>query len=123
MSLSYDQTWEVMNGLEDSFNRIVTLDFMVQELAEAVNNDDKQSIIDLVAAIQSYMTIYIRQYEKASKVAWDNTVKKLFDEKDNPYRRNWTPITFSNTDLNYEEVEKFFEDESDFEIYTTENQC
>jgi hypothetical protein len=111
MSLSYNKTWEVMNGLEESFNRIITLDFMIEELSEAINDDDRHATVDLIKAIKSYMPIYIRQYEKSSQKAWDNTVKKLFDKNDNPYRTDST-----DTDFNYSEVEKFFESEMDNDL-------
>lgn len=100
-----------MNGLEESFNRIITLDFMIEELSEAINDDDRHATVDLIKAIKSYMPIYIRQYEKSSQKAWDNTVKKLFDKNDNPYRTDST-----DTDFNYSEVEKFFESEMDNDL-------
>jgi len=86
MTLSYNKTWEVMNGLEESFNRIVALDQMIGDLQEAVNNDDRQSIIDLTHAIVAYMPVYMNQYEKASQRAWNNTVGEV-RKVDNPYQK------------------------------------
>ena len=43
MTISYDKTWEVMNDLEESFNRIITFEKMVDDLMEAVNNNDQNS--------------------------------------------------------------------------------
>ena len=72
--MSYNKTWEVMNDLEDSFNRITTLEKMIDDLNDAVNNDDRDAIVDLSAAMTAFMPVYIRQYEKASRRAWNNAV-------------------------------------------------
>ena len=101
MTLSYNKTWEVMNGLEESFNRIVALDQMIGDLQEAVDNDDKQSIIDLTHAITAFMPVYTRQYEKASQRAWNNTVGEVRKE-DNPYR-------VTENEMEYDEVLKYLQ--------------
>lgn len=102
MTLSYNKTWEVMNGLEESFNRIVALEHMIGDLQEAVDNDDKQSIIDLTHAMNAFITVYIRQYEKASQRAWNNTVGEV-RKVDNPYKK-------------YEEVLEYIKNEDDVDI-------
>ena len=99
MTLSYNKTWEVMNGLEESFNRIVALDQMIEDLQEAVNNDDRQSIINLTHAITAYMPVYMNQYDKASKRAWNSTVGEV-RKVDNPYQK-------------YEEVLEYIKNEHD----------
>ena len=107
MTISYDKTWEVMNSLEESFNRIVTLEQMIDDLNEAVNNDDKQSIIDTSHAIAAYLPVYIRQYETASQRAWNNTVLEV-RKIDNPYSsvkifkssvENQTKVNYDNIDI------------------------
>ena len=107
MTISYDKTWEVMNSLEESFNRIVTLEQMIDDLNEAVNNDDKQSIIDTSHAIAAYLPVYIRQYETASQQAWNNTVLEV-RKIDNPYSsvkigkssvENQTKVNYDNIDI------------------------
>ena len=91
--MDYNKTWEVMNNLEESFNRIKALEDMVEDLVEAVNNGETQSIIDISHAINAYLPVFISQYDKASKRAWNNTVIKAAQE-DVPYRRqaNWVEI-------------------------------
>ena len=34
--IEYQKTWEVMSNLEEAFNKIATVEFMVDELNEAV---------------------------------------------------------------------------------------
>ncbi len=91
--MDYQKTWESMNELEESFNRIKALEDMVEDLVEAVNDGETQSIIDISHAINAYLPVFINQYDKASKRAWNNTVIKAAQE-DVPYRRqaNWVEI-------------------------------
>lgn len=106
MTISYKKTWEVMNGLEESFNQISTLGFMIEQLVEAVDNEDQQSVRNLTHALQSFMPVYTHQYEKASQRAWNNTVGEV-RKLDNPYRNYET----EDVEVDYEELQKFFEDD------------
>ena len=106
MTISYNKTWEVMNGLEESFNRISTIEFMIEQLGEAVDNEDQRSVINLTRALQSFMPVYVNQYEKASQRAWNNTVGEV-RKLDNPYHSYET----EDVEINYEELQKFFEDD------------
>ena len=94
--ITYNKTWEVMNDLEESFNRIITLDGMIDDLNDAVNCGDQDAIVDLSAAMTAFMPVYIRQYEKASRRAWNNTVTEV-SKFDNPYRTKLN-------DVNYDDV-------------------
>ena len=114
MTISYDKTWEVMNSLEESFNRIKALEDMVEDLNEAVNKGDQESIVDISHAINAYLPVYIRQYETASQRAWNNTVLEVM-KIDNPYssvkdnkvkleetlkyEENLTKINYDNVDI------------------------
>ena len=73
-----------MNSLEESFNRIKALEDMVEDLNEAVNKGDQESIVELSQAISAYLPVYVRQYEAASQRAWNNTVLEV-RKIDNPY--------------------------------------
>ena len=106
-----------MNGLEESFNRISAIEFMIEQLGEAVDNEDQRSVINLTRALQSFMPVYVNQYEKASQRAWNNTVGEV-RKLDNPYHSYETDKSTSGgfTDLedvniDYEELQKFFEDD------------
>ena len=101
MTISYNKTWEVMNGLEESFNRIIALEHMIVDLQEAVDNEDKQSIIDLTHAMNAFISVYIRQYEKASQRAWNNTVGEV-RKIDNPYH-------VKDDEVDYDEIIKYEE--------------
>ena len=97
--MNYDETWEAMSNLEDAFNQIKPFSDMLDQLQEAVDRDDRQSIVDLTSALNAYVPVYIAQYDKASKRAWNKTVRSLHQE------RNY------NQNLNYEEIKKGLESE------------
>jgi len=87
MTIDYQKTWEVMNGLEEAFNKIATVEFMVDELNDAVSRNDTEQIVDISAALMAYLPVYLSHYEKASRRAWNNTVAKVA-ESDVPYRND-----------------------------------
>ena len=104
--MDYHKTWEVMNSLEDAFNRIITIETLVNDLEAASNRGDLEEIRVLSKALSSYLPTYISQYDKASKRAWNNTVVKAA-EKDVPYRAQRSP-SLHQKDL-YSEVVKYYE--------------
>lgn len=85
--IEYQKTWEVMNGLEEAFNKIATVEFMVDELNEAVSRNDTEQIAEISAALMTYLPVYLTHYERASRRAWNNTVAKVA-ESDVPYRND-----------------------------------
>ena len=46
-NLMPDETWTVMNNLEQSFSRISTVEFMLDELQEAVDEQNQMKIVDI----------------------------------------------------------------------------
>ncbi len=105
MTIDYQKTWEVMNGLEEAFNKIATVEFMVDELNDAVSRNDTQQIVDISHALMAYLPVYLSHYEKASRRAWNNTVVKVAED-DVPYRydteelkEDQIPFKYSDDDL------------------------
>ena len=105
-----------MNNLEESFNRITALNHMVSDLAKVVDDFEQDNIIDkrnlteLTMAIKSFLPVYIRQYEEVSQRAWNNTVGEV-RKLDNPLS--------SVSNVPYEEVVKYFQDEENM-LYNNE---
>ena len=97
--MDYDETWEAMSNLEDSFNRIIALETMLEDLQKAVDKDDRQEIIDTVACCNAFMPVYVRQYQDASNRAWNKTVRQC---KPNRY---YEP--------NYDEIKRGLEENDD----------
>ncbi len=98
-----------MHELEESFNRIVTVHQMVEDLVEAVDRNDNTKINNISKALKAYLPVYISQYDDASKRAWNNTVKEVF-LIDNPYHQNVEEEKVNFT-MDHNEIVKFFEEE------------
>ena len=105
--MDYRKTWEVMNDLEQSFNRIITIETLVEDLEAASNRGDLEEIRIISKALSSYLPTYLSQYDKASKRAWNNTVLKAA-EVDVHYRVERSP-SLHQKDL-YSEVVKYYEE-------------
>ena len=69
-----------------AFNKISTVEFMVDELNEAVSRNDTEQIVD-IKCIDDISSCISSHYEKASRRAWNNTVAKVA-ESDVPYRND-----------------------------------
>ena len=100
--MDYQKTWEVMNDLETSFNRIITIETLINDLEVASNEGNLEEIKVITRALSSYLPTYLSQYDKASKRAWNNTVLKVA-ETDVPYRDRLKDQNI------YEEVVKYYE--------------
>ena len=101
MTIDYQKTWEVMNGLEEAFNKIATVEFMVDELNDAVSRNDTQQIVDVSAALMAYLPVYLSHYEKASRRAWNNTVVKVAED-DVPYRYDTEELNLDGEEVKYD---------------------
>ena len=53
--------------LRKAFNKIATVEFMVDELNEAVSRNDTEQIAEISAALMAYLPVYLSHYEKASR--------------------------------------------------------
>lgn len=101
MTIEYNKTWEVMNGLEEAFNKIAAVEFMVEELNDAVSRNDTDLVVDISHALMAYLPVYVSHYEKASKRAWNNTVVKVA-ETDVPYRYNTEELISDENEVKYD---------------------
>ena len=102
--MDYQKTWEVMQGLEDSFNRITVIETLTNDLEVASNNNDFEEVKVLIKALSHYLPTFISHYDKASKKAWNNTVVKVAED-DVPYRNK----SVDDSQELYQEVVKYYE--------------
>ena len=102
--MDYNKTWEVMQGLEDAFNRVTTIEVLVNDLETAVNSGDMKEVATISKAISAYLPTFIIQYDKASKRAWNNTVLEAAKEQV-PYR---SASSVEREDL-YKEVCEYYD--------------
>jgi hypothetical protein len=64
-----------MNGLEESFNHVTTISFMLEELNEAMDNNRMDVAHDIVHALNAFMPVYMDNWDRSFKTAWDHVLK------------------------------------------------
>ena len=74
MSLT-DQTWTVMNDLQEAFDQITTFSFLLDKLQEAVDAEDTQRIVDTTAALNAFYSPYCDNWDSKYTAAWNHVVK------------------------------------------------
>ena len=78
--------WKVMNDLEEAFNQITTFDFLLNQLQEAVDNNDRQQIVDITLALNAFYHPYCNNWDKKFKEAWKEVIIK--DDRSVPKDRS-----------------------------------
>lgn len=71
-----DKNWTVMNDLQDAFNQITTFSFLLEQLQEAVDANEKQKIVDITAALNAFYPPYCDNFDKKFSKAWDTFIKE-----------------------------------------------
>ena len=69
-----DKTWQVMNDLQVSFNNVTTIDYLIERLEKAVNEDDTTQIVDITAALTAFYPIYVSDFDEKFRIAWCHVV-------------------------------------------------
>ena len=73
--IEMNDTWKVMNDLEDAFSNVTTFNFMLEQLQEAVDNGRTNEIVDLTLALNAFMPVYIDNWDRKFRDTWDHVVK------------------------------------------------
>ena len=71
-----DKNWTVMNDLQEAFNQITSFSFLLEQLQEAVDANEKQKIIDITAALNAFYPPYCDNFDKKFSKAWDTFIKE-----------------------------------------------
>ncbi len=69
-----NDTWKVMNDLNDAFSHIGDIEFLVDELEKAIDKNDWTAVIDITAALTAYLPVFTAQYDRAQSIAWSAVV-------------------------------------------------
>ena len=72
--LMTDKTWTVMNDLSEAFNQITTFSFLLEQLQEAVDSNDRQRIVDTTAALNAFYAPYCTNWDNKFEKAWNHNV-------------------------------------------------
>ena len=71
-----NDTWKVMNDLNDAFSHIGEIEFLIDELQRAIDKNNWAAVIDITAALTAFMPVYTAQYDRAQAIAWTQVVGK-----------------------------------------------
>ena len=69
-----NDTWKVMNDLNDAFSHIGDIEFLVDELQKAIDKNDWTAVVDITAALTAYLPVFTAQYDRAQDIAWTQVV-------------------------------------------------
>ena len=76
--------------------------FLVLDVGKPISEADAE----VSEAMKTFMPVYIRQYEKASHRAWNNTVREVA-KVDNPYKTSKTAGVSDEDVVKYLETDTF----------------
>lgn len=68
--------WHVMNQLDESFSKINSISFMLEELTEAMDNNRMNQAHDIAHALNAFLPVYTDNWDRKFKEAWNDVVKK-----------------------------------------------
>ena len=91
---NYDEIWTCMNDLEEAFNKVSTIDFLSEQIEQAVNFGDTDTINDAVHALRAFLPMYQKNFDQKFTKAWDKVVVPLHKD--------------SKIDTKYQDVVKYF---------------
>ena len=80
-----DKNWKVMNDLNDAFNHIMGLEFLLEQLQEAVDNNETKRIVDISLAANAFIEVYTQNWDKKFTEAWSHVVKPVDELDTTPY--------------------------------------
>ena len=70
------KTWDVMNKLEEAFSEITAMGFMLEQLTEAMDNNQMDAAHDIAHALNAFLPVYTDNWDKKFKVAWNHVVNE-----------------------------------------------
>lgn len=83
-----DKTWKAMNDLNEAFNHIVGLEFLLEQLQEAVDSGEGQRAVDASHAANSFISVYTQNWDEKFTQAWTHVVKPVDELDTTPYDNN-----------------------------------
>jgi len=75
MNYQLSEHWDVMNKLEEAFSNINTISFMLEELQQAVDNNNYDKMVDVSLALNAFLPVYTDNWDRKFKEAWNQVVK------------------------------------------------
>jgi hypothetical protein len=70
----YDEVWELMNDLEQSFSHIATIEFLSGKLVEASSSNNRQDVVDISHALLAFVPVFTKNFDENFKKCWEGVV-------------------------------------------------
>jgi len=65
-----DEVWKALNAVQESFNEIHTIEFLVEKLEKAVEEGDLATIANASISLSSFLPMYTKNWEETFHDAW-----------------------------------------------------
>ena len=82
-SPTINEKWEALMGLEEAFSHILTIQFLAQNLQEAVDEGDMPSAKKASRALDAFLPVFTDYYDEKFRDAWDTLINKKPNEQEN----------------------------------------
>ena len=69
-----NENWAAMNAVESAFSKIITIDFLLEQLMEAADAQDNLAVVDISMALNAFLPVYTKHFDEKFKLAWNQTV-------------------------------------------------
>ena len=60
----YSDTWQALEDVDSAFNHISHLEFLIDELQEAVDNDRRLDVISISACLTSFIPVFTETFDR-----------------------------------------------------------
>ena len=67
--------WRAMQDVLDAYNQVSTIEFLSEQLIEAVDNQDEQLVIDTAHALCAFLGPYTKNFDNKFNTAWNQLIK------------------------------------------------
>lgn len=89
MSLEYQKVWETMNSLETTICKAISVRQVIDAAVEALERGDREKAENLMNASYDFIGYFVDDFDKKFKSAWNETVVKLKNEKQEILNKDW----------------------------------
>ena len=73
------RTWEILQDLEDAFDKVITIEFLAERLQLALEKNNMSDIIDITHALNAFLPVFIQNYDENLKKTWNHVVKRDYE--------------------------------------------
>lgn len=81
MTMDYSKVWNVMNDLEMSTSKIVSAREIIDVVGQSIQEKDYERAEIMATAAYEFLGYYLEEFDTKFRKAWDETVKKINNEK------------------------------------------